>query len=248
MQKMREYGGAGTVGIGVPQANTTIEPEFRALAPARVNVIIARLQGSRGDSRQRLVDYFDGLGATLDSFDVAPLKAFGFACTGSSYLLGYRENRDAFAALTQKRGYPVVSTAEAILEALAHVGARSIALVSPYPAWLTDASAAYWRAAGIEVAEVVQVAADTSDTRNVYDVTSADAVAAAKRLKGNSDAILLSGTGMPTLGAIGAIARASGKPVLSSNLCLAWKLGQHLGLGGRPPWEDRAWESKLHSL
>src|SRR5687767_10667430 len=245
----REYGKAGTVGIGVPQSNTTVESEFRALAPARVNVVTARLQGSRGDSRQRLLDYFHGLDATLDSFDVAPLQAFGFACTGSSYLLGFGENRAAFASLSKKRGYPVISTAEAILEALAFLKVKSIALVSPYPSWLTEASAAYWSAAGIEVEEIVQVAADTSDTRNVYNITSADAVAAAQRLtKRGADAILLSGTGMPTLGAIGAISKAFGKPVLSSNLCLAWVFGKRLGLGGKPPWEDRTWESQLHSL
>ncbi len=245
----REYGKAGTVGIGVPQANTTVESEFRAIGPAHVNLVTARLQGSRSDSRQRLLDYFHGLDATLDSFDVAPLQAFGFACTGSSYLLGYGENRDAFAALSKQRGYPVISTSEAILEALAFLGAKSLALVSPYPSWLTEASAAYWAAAGIQVEEIVQVAADTSDTRNVYNVTSADAVAAAQRLKRRgADAILLSGTGMPTLGAIGAINQSLRKPVLSSNLCLAWVLGKRLGLGGKPPWEDRTWESKLHSL
>ena len=51
-----------------------------------------------------------------------------------------------------------------------------------------------------------------------------------------------------TLAAIGEISRSTGKPVLSSTLCLAWVLGKRLGLGGNPPWEDRKWESQLHSL
>jgi len=247
--KLREYGRAGTIGIGVPQANTTVEAEFRALAPAGVNVITARLQGSRTDSRQRLLDYFLTLDATIDSFDVAPLNAFGFACTGSSYLLGVEKDRAAFAELTKRRGYPVVPATEAILESLSQIGTRKIALISPYPAWLTEAGLAYWRAAGIEVAEVVQVEASSADTRAVYDVTSADAIAASKRLRRqDTGAVLMSGTGMPTLRAIGEISHATGKPVLSSNLCLAWALGKHLRVGGKPPWEDRAWESRLHSL
>jgi len=73
MQKLREYGKVGSIGVGVPQANTTVEAEFRSLVPAPVNVITARLQGSRVDSRQRLLDYFDSLDQTLDSFDSAPL-------------------------------------------------------------------------------------------------------------------------------------------------------------------------------
>jgi len=250
MQKNREYGRAGTIGIGVPQANTTVEAEFRAITPDGVNLITARLQGSRSDSRARLVDYFRSLETTLDTFDSAPLDAFGFACTGSSYLLGLEQNRAAFADLSQRRGYPVVSAAEAILESLAHVGARSIALVAPYPQWLTEASLGFWRDAGIAVDEVVQVSGDTADTRNVYNITSADALDAARKLKHvDVGAILLSGTGMPTLGAVGGIARAFGKPVLSSNLCLSWALGKRLGIAAPPPWEQRAhWESALQRL
>lgn len=250
MQKAREYGRAGTIGIGVPQANTTVEAEFRAIVPSGVNLITARLQGSRTDSRRRLLDYFHTLDTALDTFDSAPLAAFGFACTGSSYLLGVEKDRAGFAELSRRRGYPAVPATQAILESLAHIGARSMALVSPYPAWLTEAALAYWRDAGIEVAEVVQVEADTADTRNVYDVTSADAVAAAGRFKRrDADAILLSGTGMPTLRAIGELSRAFGKPVLSSNLCLAWALSRRLRLPGAPPWENRSvWEARLQDL
>lgn len=250
MERKREYGHSGTVGIGVPQANTTVEAEFRALLPDGVNLVTSRLQGSRSDSRTRLLDYFHNLEATLDAFDSAPLGAFGFACTGSSYLLGLEANRKAFDELSNRRGYPVISAAEAILGSLAQLGARRIALVSPYPSWLTEASLGYWKDAGIEVVEVVQVAADTADTRNVYNVTSGDAVDAANRLQHRDlDAILLSGTGMPTLRAIGPISRALGKAVLSSNLCLDWAFERALRIGGAPPWEARgAWEARLDRL
>ena len=250
MAAAREYGHAGTVGLAVPQANTTVEAEFRALALPGVNIVTARLQGSRSDSRTRLLDYFHGLDATLDTFDTAPLGAVGFACTGSSYLLGVARDRTEFAEISRRRGYPVVAATEAILESLAHLQARRIALVSPYPDWLTDAALGYWRDAGIEVVEVTRVAADTSDTRNVYDIGSADAVAAALRLKRRDmDALLLSGTGMPTLRAIGQISRAFGKPVLSSNLCLAWALSRRLHLEASPPWDHRApWETRMQDL
>ncbi|MEQ1854309.1 MAG: aspartate/glutamate racemase family protein [Chthoniobacteraceae bacterium] len=250
MKSKREYGKAGTIGIGVPQANTTVEAEFRVLVPAGVNLITARLQGSRSDSRQRLLDYFHTLDTTIDTFDNAPMTAFGFACTGSSYLLGVKKDRKAFAGLSKQRGYPVVPATEAILESLAHVGARKVALVSPYPTWLTEAAVAYYTEAGIEVSEVVQVEADTADTRNVYNITSADAIKTAARLKrSDADALLLSGTGMPTLGAIDGLARKFGKPILSSTLCLAWVLGKHMGITAAPPWEQRsAWEARLKDL
>jgi maleate isomerase len=254
MKKTREYGRAGLLGVGVPQANSTVEAEFRVLAPAGVGVITARLQGSRSDSRTRLLDYFHNLDLALDTFDTAPLNAFGFACTGSSYLLGFDQDRAAFAGLSQRRGYPVVPATAAILESLAHLKAKRVALVSPYPAWLTEAALAFYKAAGVEVVEVAVVEGDTADTRNVYNIGSADAVAAARKFKRRDmDALLLSGTGMPTLGAVGDLTRLYGKPVLSSNLCLAWSLCRHLGNAGvnsgAPPWEDRAaWEARLKDL
>src|SRR4029077_2223460 len=127
---------------------------------------------------------------------------------------------------------------------------KRIALVSPYPAWLTEAGLAFWKSAGIDVVEVAVLAGDTADTRNVYDVGSADAVAAARKLaRRDMDVLLLSGTGMPTLGAVGELTRLYGKPVLSSNLCLAWALGRYLGLKSAPPWEERAgWEARLRDL
>ena len=250
MKKAREYGKAGLLGVGVPQANTTVEAEFRALAPAGVSVITARLQGSRSDSRKRLLDYFHNLDLALETFDTAPLDAFGFACTGSSYLIGLEKDRTAFADLSKRRGYPVVSATAAILESLTHLKARRIALVSPYPAWLTETGMAFYQSAGIDVVEVAVVAGDTTDTRNVYGIGSAGAVAAAKKLaRRDFDALLLSGTGLPTLGAVGELTRLFDKPVLSSNLCLAWALSKHLGIEGAPPWEDRAaWEARLKDL
>jgi maleate isomerase len=250
MKNTREYGKAGLVGITVPQANTTVEAEFRALAPPGLNVIAARLQGSRSDSRQRLLDYFGGLEATLDTFDNAPLQAAGFACTGSSYLIGLDKDRAAFDGLSRRRGYPVVPATAAILDALAHLDAKRIVLISPYPAWLTEAGLAFYRSAGIDVVEVAVVAGDTADTRNVYGIGSAGAAAAASKLvRRDFDALLLSGTGLPTLGAVGELAKLYGKPVLSSNLCLAWALCRHVGIDAAPPWEVRAaWEARLKDL
>lgn len=250
MQPKREYGRSGTIGIGVPQANTTIEAEFRAITPAGVNVVAARLQGSRADSRTRLLDYFTNLDAALDSFDTAPIGAFGFANTGTSYLLGADRDQAAFAEVSKKRGYPVVPATLAILESLAQVGTKRIALVSPYPAWLTEAALRYWPAAGIEIAEVVQVEADTADTRNVYNIGSADAMAAARKIKARDvGAVLLTGTGMPSLRAVGPLSKEFGKPVLSSNLCLCFALSNRVGVRAAPPWEQRAaWEPLLSLL
>jgi maleate isomerase len=225
-----EYTTAGLAGLLVPQANTTVEAEMSALLPPGCGAITARLTSSFADSRDRLLHYFERVEAALDTFDSAQPGVALFACTGSSYLVGRDAERAQFAAIEGARGFPVVSAAQAVGDALAALGAQRIAIVSPYPTWLTVACAAFWRAQGCEIVAVADMAGSESDTRTVYSLGSKDALAALSRLDtSGAQAILLTGTGMPTLGAIAA---AGGSlPVLSSNLCLAWKAAQILGSG-----------------
>jgi len=221
----REYGRLASLGVGVPQANPTVEPEMWSLVPAGVSLVTTRLQSGCARSEDRLVDYLHSLEASLKSFDTAPIDAFGFACTGTSYLVGAGEEERRLDACAESFGYPIVSSAQAIRAALKELGLRRIALFAPYPPWLVKASEAYWTNCGLEIVSTATVPLDTADTRNVYLVRTPMVLDAIARLEWErADAIVLTGTGMPTLRAIPEVARRSGKPVLSSNLCLAWAL------------------------
>ncbi len=216
-----EYG--PVVAISVPQANTTVEPEMQALMSAGYSLLAARMTSPLQDSRARLVDYFDTLAQTLDRFDVAPVQAAGFACTGSSYLVGRQEDQRRLAVLSAGRGYPVLGAADAIARALQNLGARRIALLSPYPAWLSAAGQDYWRECGLEMLSVASLPEDLLDTRNIYKLRTARVLEIFDQLElRGCDAVLLSGTGMPTLRLIAQLSLPV--PVLSSNLSLAWAL------------------------
>ena len=216
-----EYG--PVIGIAVPQANTTVEPEIQALLGTDHTLLTARMTSASPDSRQRLVDYVDTLGHSLAQFDVAPLQVAGFACTGSSYLMGPDDELVRLHALSSARGYPVISAAQSILQALQLLGARRIALLSPYPSWLSDAGLAYWRACGLIITHGVGLPDELLDTRNIYKLRTAAVLQVFDTLAvSGCDAVLMSGTGMPTLGVMAQ--RQLPVPVLSSNLCLAWAM------------------------
>ena len=214
-----EYGVA--VGITTPQANTTVEPEMQVLLDG--TVLTARLTSGISDSRARLIDYFDRLDATHRQFDVAPLAAAGFACTGSCYLVGRANEERRLAAAAQAAGYPVLSAAQSIRMALKELGVHRLALLSPYPKWLSDAGQQYWRNEGFALTAVACLPAELLDTRNIYKLTTPCVQEVLARLDtSGADAVLLSGTGMPTLRSLAQ--NRSGVPMLSSNLCLAWAL------------------------
>jgi maleate isomerase len=234
MNASRDYGPRGRFGLLVPQANPTVEPEFRRLMPEGTECYVARLTSRSEDPRTRLVEYLERLPGTLAQYDTLRLDAVAFACTGSSYLLGAAREVEIVAAAAAVIGAPVETAAGAIVAALRRAGARRIVVASPYPDWLRDAGLDYWQAAGFEIAGVVTVPTGREDTRGIYELQAADAAAVLDGVDTRgADAVLLSGTGLPSLGLL----RERGPrhpPLLSSTLCLAWRLQSHASPGDAP--------------
>jgi maleate isomerase len=219
-----EYARRGLVGMLTPQANTTVEPEFNLLWPNGVAMINARLMSDKPSMSDRLVDYFDNYEAALRQFANAPVGVVAAACTGASYLAG----REREAALTKEieanHGFPFVTAALAVVDALNALKARKIGLVSPYPEDLNRASIGYWQSHGFEVADVANAFNADSSFHPIYSLGGSAASQALRTLEGKPlDAIVMLGTGMPTLHPIADAIGWNGAPVMSCNLCLAWR-------------------------
>lgn len=227
-----DYGRAGRIGIGTPQANPTVEAEFSILIPPTASVAVTRLTSTAARPADRLRDYLLRLDDYLAAYDTLKLDVFGFACTASSYLVSREEEASVVEACQAKYGYAILGAADAIAWALDRIGARRIALLSPYPAALAEAAHVYWRGRGYVLSETGSAGAlqPGADTRGIYALGSADAAAALTSLDTSGlDAVVFSGTGMPSLPVIAGA--ASHPPLLSSNLCLAAHICDRLGLG-----------------
>ncbi len=239
-----DYGRAGVAGIGTPQANPTVEAEMRLLLPANVLVAVSRLTSTADQPLNRLRDYLEHMDRTLEQFDTLRPAVYGFACTGSSYLVEREHERAILDRLEARFGCPIVTATGAIHAELQRAGARRIALASPYPAPLAEAAAAYWRASGYDVAEIRGIDTGSADTRSIYTLGTADARPVATELAASGvDAVLLSGTGMPSLALLAD--PPPGAPLFSSNLCLARALCRALGLAEPDPvqWRPRLTEA-----
>ncbi len=220
-----DYGPRARVGIATPQANPTVEPEMRALLPADIGVYATRLTHPSPRVEERIDHYVRHMPEAIRSFGSLRLAAFGFGCTGSSYRAGTALEDELTAAAARECALPVITAAQAIRLALATLGARRIALVSPYPVDLAEGGYRYWQSAGIEISAKLRVDTEIRDTHRIYEMTSDDALAALRSidLRG-ADCVVASGTGMPTVRALRTFQRECPLPVLSSNVCLAWAL------------------------
>lgn len=190
---------------------------------------VTRLPVLPGDLAARIDAYASHYLPAARSFGSLKLDALYVGATAPSYALGEAGDRALCDSLAAAAGAPVVTASLAIVDTLRALGAGAIALVSPYPAWLTERARGYLEGAGLRVA----VAIAMSDEFRAYHMVTPEAIAAIRRVDpAGLDAIVLTGTGLRTLDAIAAVSADFEVPILSSNLCGAWRVLERLG--GRP--------------
>ena len=230
---MTEYAPLGLIGVLTPQANTTAEPEFGILCPPGVGYLTARLTSTKPSMDDRLVDYVLSMETTLERFANAPLGAVAFACTGAAYLVDPDEENETLAQIEARRGYKLITAANAVAEALAVLRASRVGIISPYGDPLHDRALRYWENRGLQIAAVHRISSDAEAFHPIYALSASASRQGLDALSGTElQAVAMLGTGLPTLPTL---LRAGGRPVpvISPNLCLVWR--SVLALRGEEP-------------
>jgi maleate isomerase len=216
------------IGLLAPSANPAVEPELRDLLPARAALHVSRLPVMPGTTlEQRNAAYPAAMADSLRDFGGLALDALIIGITGPSYALPPVEDAALQDRLSAMAGRPVVLAARAIAQALAALGRPKLLLFSPYPGWLTERAERYWRATGVELVASFKV----SETFRAYEMSPGEVADGLARLAPPADAaVLLSGTGMPTLDAMAWMQARIGVPMVSSNLACAFAACRALGV------------------
>jgi maleate cis-trans isomerase len=220
------------LGVLVPAGNPTIEPELYRMAPRSLTIHFARLDTLAGEPggvdgmEARTLGYLDSLPAATRSLTAVKPDAVVLAHTAVSYLSRFAGEPALVERLQGLAGTRAFTAAGAIAAALERLGARRLALATPYPESISMAARVYWEAAGFEV-----VSHRRLDTPNIYDETEARAYTLARDADApDADTILISGTGLPTLGAIERLEHDLHKPVVTSQTATLWRALHTLNL------------------
>jgi maleate isomerase len=213
------------LGVLVPAGNPTIEPELYRMAPAPVTIHFARLDTLAGEPGgvdgmvERTLGYLDSLPAAARSLAAVKPAVVVLAHTAVSYLTGFAGETALRERIATLAGTRALTAAGAILAALRHLGVRRLALATPYPDVIAEAGRAYWEAAGLAIVAHHRLHGVT----NIYEESEARAYTLGRAADArDAEAVLISGTGLPTAGIVERLERDLGKPVVTSQAATLW--------------------------
>ena len=222
------FGWRGRIGVLLPPGNPTVEPELSAMVPAGVTLHFGRLEtppsvgkaGEHAGMEERIRAYREGLAGPTSALSQVRPAVVLLAHTASSYALGYGNEQTLVDRIASLAGAPALLAAQAVLAALRHLGVKRLALGTPYPESISRQGKAYWEAAGFEIAGYHRL----ENVTDIYAENEERAYELACRADApEADAVLLSGTGLPTVAVLETLERDLGKPVLSSNQASLWR-------------------------
>lgn len=228
------YGSRGVVGVIDLSTCTSVIPEFAMAMPPDVGAVFSRLRLPDGvvsvPTLQAMVSPPRFEEAALELAD-AGAGVIAFACTSASLLLGAGYDRELSARLRAATGIAATTTATAVVEALRSLGARRIAVGTPYDAEITARERAFLEAAGYQVAAIEGLGLVLD--REIGALAFEDVKALAHRVhRPGVDAVFLSCTNLPALPVLAALEDELGCSVLSSNAATIWHCLELLGVPG----------------
>ncbi|MCX6466906.1 MAG: maleate cis-trans isomerase [Pseudonocardiales bacterium] len=226
------------IGLVVPSSNVTVETEVPALL-ARHRDAGFSFHSSRMRMHRVSPEELRAMNAQrercVDELADAGVDALLYACLVALMAQGpgeHRRTEEAVTAQLDRRGQrpAVLSSAGALVEAVAALGARRIALVTPYLRPLAEQVVGYLRAEGIDVVD--WAALEVGDNAAVGCIPGERVLGAARGLDlTGADALVVSAcVQMPSLALVAPAEDEFGVPVLSAATAGAFALLRHLGL------------------
>ena len=234
------------IGQIVPSSNVTMETEIPAMLRAREAILPERftLHSSRMRMKKVTAEELAAMDGDSDrcalELSDAAVDVLGYACLVAIMSMGPGYHRASEARLhgrTIENGHPapVVTSAGALIDGLAALGAKRVAVVAPYMKPLTQMVVSYIEGEGIAVQD--WLALEIPDNLEVAAQDPANLLGHYRKLDLTGiDVLVLSAcVQMPSLPAIQRVEDEIGLPVVSAAVCTTHQMLKRLGLETRVP-------------
>jgi len=154
-----------------------------------------------------------------------------YACTSGSFVFGLEGERALRTAILESGARRATTTSGSMLDALAALGLRRLALATPYPREVGERLVSFIEEAGYEAVSLENLGLLAgSDIQSTPDEEIIDLLVRVDRP--SADGVFLSCTGMGTIDLVAKAEARLGKPVLTAIQVTMW--GALLAAGVRP--------------
>jgi len=213
-------------GVLIPSTNTTVEIEYSRLLPDSLQVHVGRLLSSGAGPFAPSKD--DDINYQAKLLGTAKVEVISLAQTSASL---FADDYDANVTqrMSAAANCPAITSAQAIGQSLQALGARRIALVSPYsPPVIERAKRYYEDKFGLEVVILEGFAAtDSYMIGKLGPENARDAFARINRPE--IEVLVVPGGNFPTMPFIPEWEREFGKPVITTNQAALWAMMRIMG-------------------
>lgn len=212
-----------TIGLMVPANNTTMEPELLAWLPEGSSCRTKRIPRGKGMlTPADLPEYLAQAIVLAKAFADRDIDLVVYGCTAAGFMAGPARDAEVAAELAKVTGKRVVTTASAMNTLLQDIGARRIALITPYLDAVNERLKLFLADAGISVEAMSTFSAQTVDA--LAAITPVQITQRAREtVTPGLDALFIACSQLPTHAIIPELERELKLPVWSSIRATAWQ-------------------------
>ncbi len=214
------YGWRGRLGLIVPSSKTTMEEEFRAWLPEGISLHVSRIR-LRKVNVEELKSMKEGIERASALLSDAGVDLIVYGCTTGSLVGGRGYDEEIRKRIEEVTGIRAVATATAVIDALRELGARKVAVVTPYIEEVNEKERRFLEDNGFEVTSMKGLGIENNLEIGRQPPEVAYRLARETDLNG-ADALFISCTNFRTFEVIDPLELDLGIPVISSNSATLW--------------------------
>lgn len=234
------------IGVVIPSTNTSVEADYNDLRSDRVTFHFARIFINTA------IDSDDKAQETLRQIREGSERAVHDVCTcepdrlimgmsSETFVGGLEGSRELTKRIEQWSGLGVSTGSEATRRALETVGARRIAVLTPYQPSIDAQVERYFDDLGYEMVAMRSLRCPTATSiAEVGGEEILDAIDELERVAaGDFDAFVQAGTNLSSFRVADEVERRTGKPWIAINAATVWDALAELGLDPALPGAGR---------
>ena len=211
-----------SLGLIVLKSDETIEQEFRSIINNNISLLHSRIPCHPKITPETLSQMEIDLPAAAELLPTtAGYDVIGYACTSASTIIG----TDKVKSLIQSKhaNTQVTDPIDSVIKAMKKLNCKKIAFVSPYSATVTEVLKNYLEKQSFQITDIICFDEDNDSV--VAKISEHDTLRAIVDVNNSSnEAVFASCTNLKTFNIINEAEKSIKKPVISSNLALAWNM------------------------